>query len=400
METYKKKKTILLFTLILIIFFEPQIFKENSFVGVQYIDYIYKVLKILAFLVTTYKYVLINKGKVTKTLISVSLLQLVMFISTIIYKGDIVRFAGPALTTITMTMIAEILIKEEILFKILKKVNIYFVVCFIINMISVILIDFTDVSKYVSVYFMGIDNRFIFTLLPWILFEGLVSLHQDNQLNKRWKVVVILSELLLIYKFSVSAMICIGLYLFLFVKFVRDMQMSKCNNFVFVTYVLSNILVLLDKLRKIFLPLLKILGKDATTLSGRTYLWEGVMEQTYKHPIIGYGMQSIEYDKSFFYNSTAPYYLKFCKVSHAHNSLMTLLYRGGIIAVTIYLSIVYKALKQLKNNLKNKYANILLITAINIFLTSIFDTMDFAALYFVFTLCISIEEIKDEGIEE
>lgn len=124
------------------------------------------------------------------------------------------------------------------------------------------------------------------------------------------------------------------------------------------------------------------------------------MEQAYKHPIIGYGMQSIEYDKSFFYNSTAPYYLKFCKVSHAHNSLMTLLYRGGIIAVTIYLSIVYKALKQLKNNFNNKYANILLITAINIFLTSIFDTMDFAALYFVFTLCISIEEIKDEGIEE
>ena len=105
-------------------------------------------------------------------------------------------------------------------------------------------------------------------------------------------------------------------------------------------------------------------------------------------------MQSVQADKMYFYNSTAPFYLPFCKVMHAHNYLMTLFYRGGIISITIFIIILYLAMKKLKENSGCLYSGLLLSAMIVFFVTAIFDTTDFALLYFIIALSYYVSKIE------
>lgn len=389
----KKNKTekifILLFALMLIVFFEPQMFKEESFVGVEKVDFVYKIAKLICFVITSIFYVKEKNFKISKLLLSIGILQVIMLISTIIYKGDLVRFVGPAITTVTMCMIAEILIKKQNLFSILKIVNIYFAICFIINVITVFLLDFTSCELFTRAYFMGIDNRFIFTMIPWVLFEGLVELHENGKTGIKFHLVFALCESLLLYKNSTSAMLVFFLYYFVVFS---DKTTFKLKYSLFFSYVAANVLIVVFKIQNIFTQVVGMLGKDIT-FSGRTYLWDGILKWSYKYPLIGRGMRSIEYDKHFFYINSAPYYHEWCKVIHAHNSLMTLLYRGGILSVLIYLGIIFATIKSLYDSYSSKYARILGITLIIILIASIFDTMDFAALYFIITMIINIKAL-------
>lgn len=111
-------------------------------------------------------------------------------------------------------------------------------------------------------------------------------------------------------------------------------------------------------------------------------------------------MKSAIADKLFFFNSTKPYYLEFCKVTHPHNSLVAIAYRGGILSLIVYLIIFYRSLRNLKRNKNHKLANLLFITLIIIIVTSLFDTMDLASLYFIFGLCCFVEKIKCKEVLE
>lgn len=380
---------IILFAIMLMIFFEPQMFKESSFDGVEKVDFIYKIAKLFCFVITSYLYLRENKFKISKLLLSIGVLQLVMLISTIIYNGDIVRFIGPAITTVTMCMIAELLIKRKELFPVLKIVNIYFWICFLINLVTVFLLDFTSCNLFTRAYFMGIDNRFIFTMIPWVLFEGLVELHENSKTGIKFYTSFALCESLLLYKNSTSAMIVFFIY---FLLIFNNKTTFKLKYSLFFSYVIANILIVVFKIQNIFAKVVGILGKDIT-FSGRTFLWDGILKWSYKYPLIGRGMRSIEYDKHFFYINSAPYYHEWCKVIHAHNSLMTLLYRGGIISVLIYLGIIFAAIKSLYDNCLSKYARILGVTLIIVLIASIFDTMDFAGLYFIIAIIINIKSL-------
>lgn len=395
----KKNKNIfliILFAFMLIVFFEPQMFKENAFDGVETVDFVYKILKLLSFGVTSILYLKENKFKISKLLLSIGVLQAVMLISTLIYSGDISRFAGPAITTVTMCMIAELLIKKKLLFEVLEIVNYYFIVCFILNAVSIYLIDYTFFCAYTKVYFLGIDNRFIFTLIPWILFEGLVSLYKHDSISIRWRIVFCLSELLLIYCFSASAMLVLFVYALMMFDYKFKFRLDKI---IFIGYLVANVSIVIFKIQKIFKPLIVLIGKDIT-FAGRTYLWDGILKQFKKYPLIGHGMQSTTYDKTFFFNTSGAYHLECCRVIHAHNSLMTLLYRGGLLSILIYLGIIFASLKSIYDNYLNKYSKILLISLIVVLAASIFDTMDFAGLYFIIALIIGIKSIelnKKEG---
>lgn len=393
-KIYKGEQKIIFFaTLVMIIYLEPQIFKENSFVGVELFDRVYKILKLISFFFTFLIYTKVNKFNVSKLLILTALLQGTFFISTIINHGDLMRFIGPAITTINVVMICEILIKKKIIIDVLKKVNIYLWICFFINLISIILIDCTAVSEYVSVYFLGIDNRFLFTFIPWITFEGIVSYKQSGKLNNRWKLVVILCEGVSLYKFSVSAMICLALYFILFFKFSESKNYAKYSTGLLYGYFVLNILFLKFKIQEKFKHYILVLGKDMT-LSGRTFIWDGVFKMLKEKVMLGNGMQSLEYDKNFFYNSTSPYFLEFCKVTHAHNSIMTVLYRGGVISAAIYIYILFYVAKKIKENKDTLCSSLFLVSFLIILITSIFDTIDFAMLYFIFTLIVNSEVLN------
>lgn len=387
-----KKGEIAFFVFSLIVFFEPQFFKEDSIEFAVIIDNIYKFLKITCAVIISWKY--IKNKKMSKLVFLTIGLQGITFISTIINKGSMLRLVGPAITTVVMVMICEILIEKKELVNVLKKINIYFRCCFILNLISIVLVDFTGFEEVRPVYFLGIDNRFIFTFLPWILFEGITSYLEYGKLTKRYYICFVATEIVLFYRYSLSAMLSLLLFL---VPIIKNIHFARFKNIAFIGMIISNITLTVSNMTEYLGKILKFMHKDVT-LSGRTFLWEGVMEELKTSPFIGKGMKSIADDKMFFYESTKPYYLEFCKVVHSHNSFMTILYRGGILSLMIYLIIFYKSLKNLKKNRNHILANLLFIALIIVMVTSLFDTMDFAGLYFIFALCCSISKIEYEGV--
>ena len=382
----KLEKYVIIFSLF--VYLEPQIFKEDAS-GLTKVDYVYKLIKIICTVAVFLYY--ISEVKKTNFMLLVTSLQLIGLVSTIINKGAIFRYVGPSLTILTMVMIVELLLENKQLIETLKVINWYFLTVYIINVVSVILIDFIDNSAFGGVYFLGIDNRFIFTFLPWVVSEGIVALYYGNKLSKRWIIIVCLCEGILLYKFSVAAMFAFMLFIafYLFRKYIT----SDISIWMLFGYLLLNIFVVIIRVQNIFAPLLQKLGKDIT-FAGRTYFWDAILRDWKHFFIIGGGMQSVQADKMYFYNSTAPFYLPFCKVMHAHNYLMTLFYRGGIISITIFIIILYLAMKKLKENSGCLYSGLLLSAMIVFFVTAIFDTTDFALLYFIIALSYYVSKIE------
>lgn len=383
-----KKREIIFYVFSLMVFFEPQIFKENAIDIAGKIDMIYKILKISCAVVISWLY--IKDKKISKLVLLTIILQSITFISTIMNHGSITRFIGPAITTIVMAMICEILIKKKELVKVLKKINLYFRICFILNLISIVLIDFTSFKDICNVYFLGIDNRFIFTFLPWILFEGITSYLEYGKLTKRYYLSFLAVEIVLCYRYSLSAMISLLLFL---LPIFNKICFAKFKYTTFIGMIVSNVSLTVFNIAEYLGKVLAFMNRDIT-LSGRTFLWQGVMEEFKSSPFLGKGMKSMTEDEMFFYHSTSPYFLESCKVIHPHNSFMAVVYRGGILSLIAYLAIFYKSLKNLKKNKNHILANLLFSALLIVIVTSLFDTMDFAGLYFIFALCCFLDKIE------
>lgn len=277
------KREIYFFIFSLIIFLEPQIFKEDTVFFANEVDSIYKILKLFCVAIIGIKYLKYYMKTPSKFVIFTCTLQFITFLSTIINKGDITRFFGPASTTVAMAMASEILIKKEGLLDVLKKVNIYLRICFVLNVISIILIDFTSFKDLCNVYFLGIDNRFIFTFLPWILFEGITSYIEHGKLDKNYHLCFIGCELTLFYKFSLSAMLALILFI---IPSIKNINLAKFKNIAFISMIAANMALVVSNVSKYFRGILTVLGKDIT-LGGRTYLWNGAVQEIKNNLLIG-----------------------------------------------------------------------------------------------------------------
>lgn len=374
-----------IFIVILCIFFEPQMFKENYYPLLSKIDFIYKILKIVCVIFLLFIY--FKNKKISKLFILMTVFQCFALFSTVIGNGSISRFIGPALTTLAMIMLAEILINRKELFSVMKICIYYFRICFIINIISIIIIDFICHSD-IKLYFLGIDNRFIFTYLPWISFEFMYSLYSKNKIDRSSILSLILCELTLFYRFSVAAMFTFCLWAIIF---INSNHVSKFIKRYFICTLGCNVLIVLFKVQNLFKPFLDTVGKDIT-LSGRTYLWDAVFNLIKSKPLFGNGMQSVAYDKNFFFHSSSCE-LDFLAVSHAHNSYVTVLYRYGIIGLIIYLKIFWTTVGSLSKNFNNKYAKVLSLAILISLILAIFDTIDYSGLYFLLALACSINLI-------
>lgn len=380
------KTSLILILFSLIIFFEPQAFKETYYSFLIQIDNIYKILKLIC---SAYIFLLyFKKCHISKFVALACVFQSICLFSTIIHHGSITRFTGPALTTIVMAMSAEILIHTNNLFSAIKKLLPYFRTIFVFNLFTILLIDFTPLDS--PVYFLGIDNRWIFTYLPWICFEFLYSTHKYGKINKISTIFFALSELTLIWEKSYAAMLLFALWALILIK-SKLQAITKHATRIFGATIITNLAIVVLRVQNLFAPILNKMGKGST-LSGRTHLWDSVFSVAKNHPWLGNGMQTEAYDKTLFF-TTSKTKLSFLKVAHAHNTYMTILYRSGVIGLSLFITLLYLPIRKIKTSYTNKYSAILLTGIIITLLLGIFDTLDYSGLYFILGSAYGIEFI-------
>lgn len=394
MKKIKKiDKSMLLYVVALIVFFEPGAFNEPNFSAV---DSIYDIVKILFACVIFIKMFLLKKKEKSINITYIGILtvyQAFCLFSTIYNHGSISRFIGPAITSIFMIAIVEILVFEKKFFKALKYLNIYFRICFLFNLVSILIKMF--IFDYGNIYFLGIDNRFIFTFLPWIYSEFITDIHYNKRITKNSIIPFCLAEISLLIVNTMAAMIVFTLWIIpILIKNIK-------KSWICITYIVTfimNFLISKCHISFLFSKFLNKIGKFPH-LSGRTMIWDAVFEQSVpKHCLIGIGIQSNEYDKSFFERNVSYIYA----VNHAHNTFIDILYRYGCIGVVLFGFFFMIVIVNLIKNHKSRYAIFSFVAVLIFLILGVFDTLLFAGLYFVFAVILNLEKIEsntDDAVE-
>lgn len=374
----KLKVSNLKFFLLLFPFIEPLLFKES---GYEKIDTIYSILKIIALMVIALNYILDRKkeqNKISVFTVAVISLELIIFFSTLLNSGDIIRFFGPAVTIVALVLLTQIYLPKlkGDFFKVL-----YFYLFFLMIVNTIFLILFPE-GLYInrggsSMYFLGIDNRFIFFYLPLIYSSIVYSIITNNKLNIWTYITVCICLYSVIACWSVGALL--GLLLIVLAVLLQDrikiITKIKMKYFI-IAIIIINLLIVFFQIQNHFGNFIVNVLKKDITFSGRTYVWENALQIFKLSPIIGVGMQPAEYFQNYYFG-----------VAHAHNIFLNYMTICGISGLIVYVFLLFLVAKKsllIKDGKIRCLSNFVVFT---ILFLSIADTLD-AGLFFLVYACI------------
>ncbi len=341
---------------------------------------------ILYVLYKYYKYIYIEHHKVSNFVILIIIFSFFLIIPTLIYSGNIFSCLAMGATTTALVMYTELLMDDSI-DKMFKSYINLFDAYIIINSIFIILFPHgLNNTTLHEVYFLGIDNRFIFYYLPAILFHFCYSYLKYDKLRKIDITIYIVALVTLIYRWSVAAALGLLLYIPFFLIIINRSWPwidKVCNIFTYIgTMLVANIAIIILKIQNLFKWLIvDILHKDLT-FSARTTIWEKVLPWIYKRPIIGNGYEYLETTLA-----------KSNGANHPHNYMLTLLYRGGIIYFCLFLSLLVISGYKMMNYNYHKVTKTIAFTIFVVLFLSLMDSFDFAIFFVIIQMGYNIEKI-------
>ena len=95
-----------------------------------------------------------------------------------------------------------------------------------------------------------------------------------------------------------------------------------------------------------FAPVIENVFNKKLTLSGRTFIWERAYAEIAKSPLIGYGCEPMDLS------------IEKIILNHAHNMFLEIMYRGGIIALILFIIafiLISNKADRIKNNVLSKF---------------------------------------------
>lgn len=368
----------MLFLFLIFPFLEPLLFKEYS-----NIDLVFSIYKIISFIIIIYLY--IKQGKINKIDVTIFMSKIIIILSTLYNEGDIIKTLGPTISVLSFVMLTEVALRKINIIFIDIIVKIYCVYMWL-NFITLILYPEGVIKpdNWTPVYFLGIDNRFIFTLLPFVVFSLIFSLIKYNKIRcyDYFNIIIILN--MFIFLWSVGAAIGIIL-LSLYIFFVYPTKLNKKINYSFlICFVLIlNLLIVYFQIQNYFSYLFVDILKKDLTISGRTILWQKIIEIIKDNFIFGRGS---------IYNSEL-YQIFDVPLTHPHNLFLSISYQGGIISFLLYLYILKLVGGKLNKYRNEKIYSILTVAIFIILLLSVVDTVDDGIIYVVYVIAYNIEII-------
>lgn len=361
-------------------YIEPQIFK----VEFQFIDNIYAILKLSSSLIIICIYLLYFRFKISVAVILTCILQGWILLSTVVNHGSLVTYSGPSLTMISMFMIFEISLYDNWV-KYLIYIRNLLSVFILINCFTILLVKASIIDS--AFYFLGMDNRWIYFILPWIILNFVLTSFNKQNIRRAWLSWGIGFCSLLI-TWSVGAMVAVGLFpIFCLIwnsrKLFKQLRANSIYPTILVILILNYLLtnqIILNYFRSI---INNIFHKDIT-LAGRIYLWEAVYEVLSKNPLFGMGVLSNDESIDFFYVASG--FVDACRVNHPHNFILYFAYRGGYIALLIFVSLVIYIFVQIKKSFNSSLSRYVFSGIVSILAASLADTFDFSLTYLVFAI--------------
>lgn len=384
----KFNKSNVLCFLLLVPFIEPLLFKYGAYTT---IDKFYTIAKLISFFIILF-ITIYRKTKINKAVYIICLYEFVLGISTILNNGNIIQYCGPAINVISLTLITNYYF-PKIKLDYIKNLCIILLLLVIINTIFMIFVPKGFIApKYPTdavVHFLGIENRFVFFMLPLMFYSAIYSIQKYKRFNLLFYFIVFVILFSLTKTWSVGAMLGMILLTFLMIVFSKENKGSVIKNldfkYYFIIIIILNVSLVFFNVQKLFEPfIVNVLHKDVT-LTGRTLIWHNAIEIIKKHFIIGIGSQPVSYFKGLFLAN-----------QHPHNLFLSILLVSGIIGFVLYLILFFLIDK---SNVKIEKTNIKFIINISLFallFMSLVDTIDTGLIFTMYMTVILYPEVFDK----
>lgn len=381
-------KNFVLFFLLLLPFFESEFITIN----LPKFNLLFNILKLISFLIILIL-IIINK-KISKIIIAIAIYLLILIISTVQNNADISQCINRIFNIITVCLIIDYGLKKEtnvflVSFETLLSLLIY------INLLTII---FNPMGMYCDKlgnclnWFLGYKNSHILFILPSILVSFTNSYYKKNHLTINNYILLVVSILTLILNKSSTSLVGIFIIIILII-FTKNLKLTKVFNIrnYFISYIILFFSIIVFRIQNLFsFIIVDILHKDIT-FTGRTYIWDYVFKFINKKKMLGYGIENniLRLNKTLVHQSY-----------HAHDQLLEIIYKTGIVGLLSYFYLILISIKELYKYKKNKVSNFISIVMCAYFIMMLTEAYSFEYTMFLFVFCYNVKYlVRKEDIK-
>lgn len=250
-------------------------------------------------------------------------------------------------------------------------------------------------GSYQFNWFLGYDNTHIFWYIP-ALTLSLINLKIENKKISLESLILFLAiSYSVYYCFSANSVVAYTLFLiFLFtMKYTEKIEWMNSKTYFFIFITLFVLFVVL-RVQNIFSWLIVgILHKDLT-FTGRTIVWDNTIQQIKNNWLWGYGMEK---------PLVISHRLGNAHYVHAHNTILDVLYKGGMIAIIPFFVYIYMSILELYKKQYSKIVKIISFAIFSLLIMMLFEARETAfGFYILFTIAYNVKYLcnKFEKMEE
>ena len=358
-------------------------FKPTYFLQIFWLDKLFDIYRIFSMAIIfciCFSYFKIKNFK--SKLLFVLLCYFITSVLITCFRGNsITPLIIRACSVLAFASFVEIEIKYDCK-KIFKVLTLIFEILIYINIFTVFVFKdgmyYNEEIKQSRNWFLGYDNVHIVYYMFGIMCSYINYLLEESKNKLRLIVLVVLSIITIVYTWSATSLVALGLMIFgiCINKIISKYQKGINVITYFITYVLSFLGIVVFKIQNFFSFFIeKILHKNLT-FTGRTYIWDNAKEYIKNHIILGYGNESLETRVAKFNNKFAV---------NCHNVILEEMYQGGIVLLSCKIMIWYISLKELW---KNKEYKISQFFSWFIFVFLIISLMEVYSAFFIYLMYI------------
>ena len=324
--------------------------------------------------------------KVNKNTLYMIMFFMILLLSTYMNNGNIYGCFLCAIKSLSISFLIDyglskngksLLIAFEILFSLLIYINFISLIIYPDGMYV------SSISGYAHNWFLGFKNIHILYILPAILMSYINCYMDKKNCSIRTIILLIVSIISIIKVWSATGIVGISLALIyiLFNKKIISIKLFNLKNYL-IGVISIFMCVVVFRVQNIFRYLIVDILKKDLTFTGRTYIWDYVIKYIQKRPIIGYGMEysDIRFNKGINFHSY-----------HAHNIILEIIYKTGIIGLLLIIFVVKDVIKRLNEYKTEKISKILSFWILIYMIITLTEAYDLELILFIFTLASNVK---------
>jgi O-antigen ligase len=358
------------------------------FFKVPYLTYLYPSLTIIynifLFLsAITLVILTILKKRISKIIVLISLFMILVLFSTIINNGSYYSAIINVITVLTLSLLVDFGINYD-LKPFLNAFEFFLFFLVLVNFLTIVIYpnglypSISDGFRTMSNWFLGYKNNHILFIMPSILISLINSYLKSNHMRLKDYLLIIISILTLVLNKSSTGIVGIALIIFMIAitSLVKDGKLLNIVSY-FIAYIISFFSIVIFRIQNVFYYLIvEVLHKDIT-FTGRTYIWDYVMEFIKEKPLFGYGIE----DSIYRLNKTA-----YWRSYHAHDQILEVIYKTGFIGLFFYFEIIINSIIELFKYRSNRISQIISIVLFSYFIMMITEAYSFDNIIYLFVI--------------